>query len=153
VKPGSEEYMNSEKYEIRARNYEAPGNLNRMMGVLNAIRRENKPLQRADNLSFLLSENEKIIFYRKAGRAPDERPSAGGPRNDDLLIAVNLDPFMPHSSMVHVPIAEMGIHPDEPYVVHDLLTGARYVWRGSRNYVFLDPSHLPGHLLRVEREA
>jgi starch synthase (maltosyl-transferring) len=66
-------------------------------------------------------------------------------------VAVNLDPKRPHHTTVEVPIADMGIAPDEAYTVTDVLTGARYTWRGARNYVRLDPAQQPGHLLRVER--
>jgi starch synthase (maltosyl-transferring) len=69
----------------------------------------------------------------------------------DLLIAVNLDPHRPQETMVDVPIEDMGLGVDEPYAVHDLLTGARYTWRGRRNYVRLDPRTAVGHVLRVER--
>jgi starch synthase (maltosyl-transferring) len=68
----------------------------------------------------------------------------------DYLVAVNLDPRQAQATMVHVPLDEMGIGEDEPYVVHDVLTGARYTWRGRRNYVRLDPAVQAGHLLRVE---
>ena len=71
----------------------------------------------------------------------------------DILVAVNTDPHHVQDTMVHVPIHEMGIDDDQPYVVHDLLTGARYHWRGVRNYVRLDPADQPGHLLRVEHVA
>jgi starch synthase (maltosyl-transferring) len=75
----------------------------------------------------------------------------GAPRADDILGIVNVDPRAAHDSMIEVPIAEMGIAPDEAYTVEDLLTGARYTWRGARNYVRLDPAQHPGHLLRVIR--
>ena len=71
---------------------------------------------------------------------------------DDFLVAVNTDPHHVQETMVHVPIHEMGIDDDQPYVVRDLLSGARYTWRGVRNYVRLDPNEMPGHVLLVERE-
>jgi starch synthase (maltosyl-transferring) len=150
VRPGSEEYLDSEKYEIRIRNYEAPGNLNGEIQLLNRIRREQTALQRADNLTFVHSENDAIFCYRKAG-AGNGAANASRGRDADLIVAVNLDPHHAHASMVHVPIGAMGIGPDESYTVHDLLTGARYTWRGSRNFVLLDPAQQPGHVLRVER--
>lgn len=70
----------------------------------------------------------------------------------DLLIAVNTDPFHAQETMVHVPVREMGLDEQQPYVVHDLLTGKRYTWRGVRNYVRLDPDVEPGHLFLVEPE-
>jgi len=155
VKPGSEEYLNSEKYELRPRNFDAPGNLNAELRLLNTARREHLALQRYANLTFHPTDNPNILFYRKAGDTADGgvRGSDGNGREKaaDLLVAVNLDPKRPHHTTVEVPIAEMGIGPDEAYTVTDLLTGARYTWRGARNYVRLDRAQQPGHLLRVER--
>jgi hypothetical protein len=107
-----------------------------------------------------------VLFYRKAasvrprewtgGRASyDNVPDAVLPElpneNADLLIAVTLDPRAVQETMVHVPLEELGIDADAAYTVHDLLTGARYTWRGARNYVRLDPmSGQIGHVFRVE---
>jgi starch synthase (maltosyl-transferring) len=139
VRPGSEEYLDSEKYELRHRDYAAPGNLDADLRRLNAMRRAEPALQRQDNLSFHPSENPNVLFYRKAG--------VDG--SADLLVTVNLDPHRAHATIVHVPLEEMGIGADEPFEVEDLLTGARYIWRGPRNYVRLDPAHEPAHVLRV----
>jgi starch synthase (maltosyl-transferring) len=139
VRPGSEEYLNSEKYEIRQRNWNAPGNIRGEVARINRIRRENPALQRLSNLRFLHAEYEGILAYWKTA-----------PRND-LIVVVNLDPHHLHESMIHVPIHELGIGDDEPYLVEDLLTGQRYGWRGARNYVRLDPSDRPGHLFRLVR--
>ena len=144
VRPGSEEYLDSEKYQLVQRDYDAPGNLNEDVRRLNAIRRAHAALQRPDNLAFHHSENPQIVFYHKAA------PSADA---DHLLVAVNVDPHAPHESIVHVPLAALGLAPDATYEVEDLLTGARYTWRGARNYVRLDPRVEPGHLLRVVRPA
>ena len=141
LKQGSEEYLHSEKYEIRVRDWNAPGNINADVARINQIRRTNPALQLYRNLTFHHSENENILFYKKS--APEGR--------NDLLIAVNVDPFRPHETMVHVPVDALGLHHDQSYVVEDLLTGARYTWRGSRNYVRLDPHEQPGHVLRLER--
>jgi starch synthase (maltosyl-transferring) len=140
VRPGSEEYLDSEKYQLVQRDYEAPGNLNDDVRRLNEIRRAHPALQRADNLTFYPSENPQVVFYHKA-------PPAGG--GDHLLIAVNVDPHAAHESIVHAPIERLGLREDEPYAVEDLLTGARYTWRGRRNYVRLDPQREAGHLFRV----
>ncbi|HUF28692.1 MAG TPA: alpha-1,4-glucan--maltose-1-phosphate maltosyltransferase [Gemmatimonadaceae bacterium] len=142
VRPGSEEYMHSEKYEIRVRDWEAPGNLNPMIQRINRARRENPALQRYPNLQFHRSENDQILFYSKVA------PDAG----NYLLMVVNLDPHRPQETMVHVPLELLGLTEHEPYTVEDLLTGARYTWRSSRNYVRLDPhSQQAGHILRLER--
>jgi starch synthase (maltosyl-transferring) len=141
VRPGSEEYMNSEKYELRPRDFETPGNLDAEIRRLNTIRRENPALQRQDNLTFHTSENDHVLFYRKV--------SLDG--SNDLLIVVNLDPHRAHEAMVHVPLGAMGLAPDASYAVQDLLTGATFRWRGSRNYVRLDPAREVAHVLRLER--
>ena len=137
LRPGSEEYLHSEKYEIRQRNYQAIGNLNDDLRRLNRIRREQPALRRLGNLSFHATENEQILWYRKA--APEA----------DLLVAVNLDPHQPQETFVQVPLAELSLREDEPFVVEDLLSGERYTWRGARNYVRLDPAHRVGHVLRL----
>ena len=141
VRPGSEEYLDSEKYELRPRDFEAAGNINEDIALLNRLRREQPALQQYANLTFHTSENPAILFYRKAmpGR--------------DLLIAATTDPHHPQETMVHVPIRELGIDDEQEYVVHDLLTGARYTWRGTRNYVRLDPHAQPGHVFAVEPTA
>jgi starch synthase (maltosyl-transferring) len=180
VKPGSEEYLNSEKYELRPRDWDVEGNINEDIARLNRIRRETPALQRFGNLTFHTSENDQILFYRKAGQSvrsmkydvggtksetPEPRTSHIEPRTSnavgrtsietdddpDILVAVNLDPHNAQATMVHVPLEAMGLAPDEPYVVHDLITGARFTWQGARNYVRLDPSEQVAHVLRVER--
>ena len=172
VREGSEEYLDSEKYQIRPRDYCAQRNLNDDIRLLNDIRREHEALQHQDNLSFHASENPAILFYRKAARAPVVQWTGSDPvvvpriplaepagvkrkatwTDGEILVVVNTDPKNVQDGMVHVPIDEMGIGDDEPYVVHDLLTDERYTWRGVRNYVRLDPARQPGHLLLVERQ-
>jgi starch synthase (maltosyl-transferring) len=170
VRSGSEEYLDSEKYQLRPRNYEADGNINADIRRLNAIRRSQPALQRFANLSFHLSENPTILFYRKAAteapllwNGPHAQPipqaiaaaiaaTTGTTRAiGDILVVVNTDPHHVQETMLHVPIHDMGIDDDQPFVVHDLLTGARHSWRGVRNYVRLDPAERPGHVLLVER--
>ncbi|MEX2153639.1 MAG: alpha-amylase family glycosyl hydrolase, partial [Gemmatimonadaceae bacterium] len=174
LREGSEEYLHSEKYQIRVRDWTAKGNINDDVTLINRIRRETPALQRADNLTFHHSENEQILFYRRAGKSVggstlevgrqtsnvDRQtsnaasiPSPLQPRieDPDILVAVNLHPAKAQATMVHVPLEEMGIEPDEPYVVHDLISGARFTWQGPRNYVRLDPNDQVAHVLRVER--
>ncbi len=180
VKKGSEEYLDSEKYEIRVRDWSAKGNINADVTLINRIRRQTPALQRYDNLTFHHSENDQILFYRKAGKSaggstfevgrststpglptanvkpPTSNAVSGFPArleaaDPDVLVAVNLDPKNAQATMVHVPIAEIGIAPDEPYVVHDLITGAKFTWQGARNYVRLDPKDQVAHVLRIER--
>jgi starch synthase (maltosyl-transferring) len=139
VRPGSEEYLDSEKYQLRPRNFDAPGNINADISAINRIRRTQPALQSYTNLTFHTSENPAVLFYRKA--LPGQ----------DVLVAVTTEPHHTQETMVHVPIHELGIDDEEEYVVHDLLTDARYTWRGVRNFVRLDPHEQPGHVLVIER--
>jgi starch synthase (maltosyl-transferring) len=99
-----------------------------------------------DNLRFHLSENPEILFYSKL----DPNGTSAATR-DDLLIAVNTDPARPHHTMVSVPLDLLEIPHDRLYQVEDLLTGTRYTWQGSRNYVRLDPVFQVAHVFRVRR--
>ncbi|HEY4104088.1 MAG TPA: alpha-1,4-glucan--maltose-1-phosphate maltosyltransferase, partial [Polyangiaceae bacterium] len=139
VHHGSEEYLDSEKYEIRVRDWNAPGNIKQDISKLNRIRREEPALHELTNVSFLSSDFDGILAYRK---------SAPG---NELIIVVNLDPHLMHETMVEVPIDQLGIGKAEAYEMADLLTGARYTWRGARNYVRLDPTERVGHVFRVTR--
>lgn len=141
VREGSEEYLNSEKYEIRVRDWSAPGNIKQDIARLNRIRRENPALQELANLEFLPSDYEGILAYR--------RYAAG----NELCVVVNLDPHAMHETMIELPLEKLGIGENEPYEMADLLTGARYTWRGRRNYVKLDPADKVGHLFRIERKV
>ncbi|HYQ26283.1 MAG TPA: alpha-1,4-glucan--maltose-1-phosphate maltosyltransferase [Polyangiaceae bacterium] len=141
VKPGSEEYLDSEKYEIRVRDWNAPGNIKQDVSKLNRIRTENAALHELTNLELVQSDYDGIFAYRKY--AP----------GNELLVVVNLDPHQTHEATIDVPIAAMGIDVNEPYEVNDLLSGMRYTWRGSRNYVRLDPNERVAHLFRVTRRA
>jgi len=139
VHHGSEEYLDSEKYEIRVRDWNAPGNIKQDISKLNRIRREQPALHELTNLSFLKTDYDAILAYKKS--AP----------HNDLIVVVNLDPHAMHETTIEVPIAELGIAPDESYEMSDLLTGARYTWRGARNYVRLDPVERVGHVFKVSR--
>jgi starch synthase (maltosyl-transferring) len=132
VREGSEEYLDSEKYEVKERGLDGP--LLPLVARLNAIRRENPALQRVENLAFLETESEAIVLYaRREG-------------DNTLFVTVNLDPFEPREGVAIVP-AWMGLAPAFP--VHDLLSGERYLWHTGRNYVGLGAGQ--SHVLRVER--
>ncbi|MDP3910894.1 MAG: alpha-1,4-glucan--maltose-1-phosphate maltosyltransferase [Gemmatimonadales bacterium] len=152
VRPGSEEPTHSEKYALVWRDWSAPGpcNLSADIALINRLRRENPALREFRNLEFHGSENEQVLFYRK---------HAG---DNELLIAVNLDPARPQETMVHVPVAALGagaaddpagpgwgLGEDDWYDVEDLLNGRTYTWRGTRNYVRLDPGVQVAHVLRA----
>ena len=134
--PGSEEYLNSEKYEYKARDWGAPGNLVDYVTRINRIRRENRALHAYTNLRFYPADDPNIVFYGKMT-----------PERDNLVfVAVNLDPFATHASSVDVPIAELGIGDAQSYRVHELIGDRWYDWRGARNYVELHPNVEPAQI-------
>jgi starch synthase (maltosyl-transferring) len=139
VAPGSEEYVDSEKYQVKPRDWNAPGNIKEFVALVNAIRRDNAALHFFRNLRFLPADNDQILFYAK---------TAPGGRNV-LLIPVNLDPFHPQECTVTVPPEVAGVAPGQRFRVTDLLTNASYDW-SQYNYVRLDPAIAPAHILRVE---
>ncbi|MCX7713017.1 MAG: alpha-1,4-glucan--maltose-1-phosphate maltosyltransferase [Chthoniobacterales bacterium] len=138
---GKEEYLNSEKYQFKGRDWNAPGNIKDFIARLNRIRRENRALQLLRNLEFHPCDNEQILFYSKVTPAKD----------NILLIIVSLDPWHSQSGFVEVPIGNFGFLERETYQAEDLLTGERYLWSGSRNYVALNPHDRPAHILRIRR--
>jgi starch synthase (maltosyl-transferring) len=138
--PGTEEYLDSEKYEIKVRDWNRPGNIKEFIARLNTIRRENPALHEFVNLRFLPTDNDQILFYAKTT----------ADRRNTILVAVNLDPLNPHHCTIVVPPDAVGVAPGESYLVTDLLTGASYTW-SDRNYVRLDPHVEPAHILRVEK--
>lgn len=137
-----EEYLDSEKYEIKRWNLHKPTNLRNVITSVNNIRRENPALQTPWNVRFLESENDMIIFYLKA--AED--------LSNIILAAVNLDPYHTQSGRVRVPLNELGIDPAQPYLVHDLLSGDNYIWQGEWNYVEMNPQLMPAHIFLVRRK-
>jgi starch synthase (maltosyl-transferring) len=136
--PGKEEYLNSEKYEIRHWDWQRTNKLTYLITLVNRIRRENPALQTTNNYVRCLTSSDQIMAWVKA--TGDNR----------LLCIVNLDAYNRQSAVVQVPTQLLGLGDEQPYTVEDLLTGARYVWRGTQNYVELDPYLLPMHLLRIE---
>ena len=139
--PGTEEYLHSEKYEYKVWDWNRPGHIKDYLARLNQIRRDNPALQEYDNLRFYPAENDNILFYGKS--TPD--------RNNNILIVVNLDPYHVHHSFVYVPIDQYGIKPEEIYHVQDLITGQRYLWKGEKNYIELNPEVESAHIFRVWR--
>ncbi len=140
--PGTEDYLNSEKYEIRTRDWQASGNINEFIARINVIRHENPCLGTLTNLRFLETTDDDILCYAKA--TPDH--------SNVILIAVNLDPSQPHYCTAVVPPEIVGVAPGESYGVTDLITGSSWTW-GERNYVRLDPAIEPAHILLVTKHT
>ena len=138
--PGSEEYLNSEKYEIKCRDLYDPESLRPFISRVNVARKENPALQSNDNLQFHAVDNDQILCYSK--RTADNR--------NVILTFVNLDPVWTQSGFVELPLEDLGIDVRHPYRMTDLLTGKRFDWQGTRNYVELRPHELPAHILRKE---
>jgi starch synthase (maltosyl-transferring) len=143
IAPGKEEYLDSEKYEIKHWDVDHPMSLRLLIGRLNRIRRDHPALQTNDGLRFVRTTNEQLLAYYKA--TPD--------LSDIILTVVNLDPRYPQSGMIDVPIEELGITPGQQYQVHDLLTDTRYFWSGWQNYVDLDPQVLPAHVFSLSQRV
>ena len=137
---GSEEYLNSEKYEIKQRNLYDAGSLRPFISRVNAIRKANPALQSNDNLEFHTIDNEHMICYSK--RTSD---------NENVIVTIiNLDPSWTQSGFVELPLQKLGIDVRHPYRMVDLLTGSTFDWQGPRNYVELRPNEIPVHILRKE---
>ena len=141
--PDREEYLDSEKYQWKERDWDAPGNIKDWIARLNKIRKENRALQFYDNLRFYGADNDAILFYGKMTAA----------RDNIIFVIVNLDPHRKQSAYVDVPIDQFGQMESDTYQMHDLLSDARYIWRARRNYVELDPEIQPAHIFRVRRWA
>lgn len=142
VRPGSEEYLDSEKYEVRVRDWNAPGNIKRDISRINAIRGSEPALRLLRNLQFVQTYSDDVIAYLK-------RDDQSGKRRH-LLVVVNVNPFETRETNVRVPLESLGFAADAEYKVKDLLTGISYTWRGQENYVRLEPHERVGHLFRIE---
>ena len=141
--PGAEEYLDSEKYQLRHWDLRRPDSLAPFIARVNAARHDNPALQRDGGLVFFPTDNDELLCYARAD----------ADRSNVVLVVVNLDPNHPQSGWVTLDLAALGVKADEPFQVHDLLTDARYIWHGQRNFVLLDPARVPAHLFRVRRRV
>jgi starch synthase (maltosyl-transferring) len=139
AKPGSEEYLNSEKYEIRRWNRSDPQTLTPLITRINHIRRENPALQSNDSLYFHPADNPHILCYSKM--TPDNL----------ILVAINLDPHEEQAGWIDLDLKRLAIPHDTTFDVEDLLTGTHYQWHDRSNYVALRPDVMPAHIFRVTR--
>ena len=139
VRDGSEEYLDSEKYQIRVWDINNPNSLRDLITHLNRIRRGSPALHQNTGLKFHPVDNTQMIAYSKVCDDPA----------DMIFVVVNLDPHSRQAGWVNVDVDALHLGSEESYQVHDLLTDARYVWHGSRNFVDLNPSIVPAHIFRV----
>jgi len=141
--PGAEEYADSEKYQTRHWDMDRPDSLRDFITRVNRIRRDNPALQSDWGLQYHTIENDKLFCYSKT--------TADG--TDVVLVVVNLDPHHRQSGWVEMPLERFGLTPGRAYQMHDLLSGARFLWDGARNYVELDPQVTPAHIFRLRRRV
>lgn len=139
--PGTEEYVDSEKYQLRHWLVDQPDSLAPFIGHVNRIRRENPAFRFPERLRFLTVDNEHLLAYARS--TPDG--------TNLMIVVVNLSPYHAHRGWLQLPLDALGLEPDEPFQVHDLMSNARFLWRGSRNFVALDPREAPAHVFRVRR--
>ncbi|GAB4168945.1 MAG: alpha-1,4-glucan--maltose-1-phosphate maltosyltransferase [Terrimicrobiaceae bacterium] len=141
--PGKEEYLDSEKYQFKGRDWNAPGNIKELITKLNTIRSENRAFRELANLRFHSSDNPNILFYSKITAAGDNL----------IFVAVTHDPYQPQAGYVTVPLEELGLSPSTSYEMEDLLSGEKFLWTGSRNFVALNPGSRVAHIFRLRRPA
>jgi starch synthase (maltosyl-transferring) len=137
--PGSEEYLNSEKYEIKQWDFDGADSLKELIARINRIRRENSALHSDRSLRFHTVDNSQIICFSKSTED----------LNNVIVVVVNLDPYHTQAGWVELPLEHLGILPPQPFQMHDLLSNAHYLWQGTRNYVLLDPQSVPAQIFRV----
>jgi starch synthase (maltosyl-transferring) len=141
--PGSEEYLDSEKYEIKQWSLDRGDNLKALIARVNRIRRENPALQYDWGLHFHTTDNDDLICYSKTSRDLE----------NTVLVVVNLSPYYTHSGWIELDFDALGLEAEQTYQVHDLLSDARYLWRGTRNYIELNPHVIPAHIFRVRQRT
>jgi starch synthase (maltosyl-transferring) len=139
VRPGSEEYLDSEKYQVKPRDFARADSLAELIARVNDIRHQHPALQFDRGLRFHETDNDQLLCYSK--RSPDG--------SDRILVVVNLDPFHMQHGWIRLPLAEWNIGPDVTVTAADLLVDETYYWRGERNYVRLDPGTQVAHILEL----
>jgi starch synthase (maltosyl-transferring) len=139
--PGREEYLDSEKYQLKARDWNKPGNIKPFITRLNRIRRENPALQSYANIEFVPSDNDQILAWCKWS---DDRSNL-------MLMVVNLDSQRKQESLLHLPLDLLGLPHGSEYEVSDVLFEETYTWRDSTNFVSLDPRTKPVHLFVLKK--
>ena len=141
LRPGSEEYLDSEKYQLREWKPGPEGTLEPLITAVNAARSDHPALRRNDGLRFHHVDNDMLIAYSKHDPAS----------RDTVLMVVNLDPNHMQAGWVGLDLGALDIDPAQPFQAHDVLDGSTYLWSGSHNYVELRPDQSPGHILHLRR--
>jgi starch synthase (maltosyl-transferring) len=141
--PGSEEYLHSEKYQLRTWSLDHPDSLHDFIARVNRIRHENPALQGDWSLRFFKTDNDQLIAYAKRT----------GDGSNVILVVVNLDPYHVQSGWLELDAAEFGLEGEREYEMHELLSNQRFLWHGSRNFVQLDPDRVPAHIFRLRQRV
>lgn len=140
---GSEEYLDSEKYQIRAWDLGRPDSLKDLIAKVNGIRKDNRALHSDESLRFHSVDNEQMIAFSKMSED----------RSNVIIVAVNLDPHHKQSGWIDLPLDYFQLEPHQEYQMHDLVTEDRYLWQGPHNYVEIDPQRMPAHIFRLRRRV
>ncbi|GAB5400247.1 MAG: alpha-1,4-glucan--maltose-1-phosphate maltosyltransferase [Aureisphaera sp.] len=138
--PGKEEYLDSEKFQVRHWDWEQENKLTTLISKINLIRKEQPALQQTNNIRFLSIENDQLLAYYKHDQS----------KENEILAVVNLDPYYAQNGWVQLPMSDLGIHEGQTIRVHDLITGSSYHWDKEWNFVELHPA-LPFHLFKIEK--
>ncbi len=138
---GSEEYLDSEKYQLR--DWKPDDGMRELITIVNRIRHENPALQTDRGLRFHYAENDQLLAYTKS--TPDNA--------NVILTVVNVDPHHVQRGVINLPLEELGLERDRSYQAHELISGARYLWNGPRNFVELNPFSMPGQIFRFRRRV
>ncbi|OGA98427.1 MAG: alpha-1,4-glucan--maltose-1-phosphate maltosyltransferase [Burkholderiales bacterium RIFCSPHIGHO2_12_FULL_61_11] len=140
---GVEEYLDSEKYQLRAWDLAHPDSLRRFIARVNRIRRDNPALQADASLRFISVDNDQLIAYAKTE-----------PASDNVIVSVvNLDPHNTQSGWLELDASALGIEHGQSFQMHDLLSDQRFLWQGTRNFIMLDPRNAPAHIFRLRRHV
>jgi len=139
--PGREEYLDSEKYQLKARDWNKPGNIKPFLTRLNLARKSIPALQSYANLEFIPADNDRLLAYCKWSDDGESK----------VIVVVNLDPHQKQESNIHLPLARLGIGQGAEFEVEDVLFEETYLWRDSTNFVSLDPRTKPVHLFKVKK--
>ncbi len=138
---GKEEYLDSEKYEMKHWDWNRPGNIRPIVERVNQIRQQNPALQRIRNIELYDIDNENMLCY---GKATDDQSNV-------IITVVNLDPHHRQAGWIQLPLHHLDVDPHQTYLMDDLLTGDKFIWQGQSNYVELDPRVIPAHILCMRR--
>ena len=141
ARPGAEEYLDNEKYEIKTWDADQPHSLAEVIALVNRIRHAHPALQQDRTLTFHTIHNDQLLAYSKTDRAG----------RDTVLVIVNLDPHHTQSAMTWLDLEALGLDADTPFELHDVFAGGAYHWHGAENYVELDPHVTPAHIFSVRR--